>query len=78
MKQKDIALIIIVVFVGGLFSIIMTKTVFVSSSSKQQTAQKIEPITSEFKEADKAVFNQDSINPTKLIRIGDESNTSPF
>lgn len=78
MKQKDIALIIIVIFVGGVFSVIMTKTVFVSTTSKQQTAQKIEPISNEFKEADKTVFNQNAINPTKLIRIGDESNTSPF
>ncbi|MGI9028064.1 MAG: hypothetical protein ACR2FM_04465 [Candidatus Saccharimonadales bacterium] len=78
MKQKDIALIIIVIFIGGVFSVIMTKTVFVSKGSKQQTAEKVEAISSEFKIPDKEVFNPNAINPTKLIRIGDESNTSPF
>jgi mannitol-specific phosphotransferase system IIBC component len=78
MKQKDIALIIVIAFVGAVFSLLLTQTIFVTKKSQKLTAEVIEPITSEFKEPDRAVFNNNAINPTQLIQIGDSSNPTPF
>lgn len=78
MKQNDIAILLAAVIVGGFVSLFISQTVFVTSAKKQQTAQKVEKITAELKEPDNKVFNDTAINPTKLIQIGDQSNTTPF
>lgn len=78
MKQKDIALIIVVAFFAAIFSLLLTKAVFVSSDKKQLSAETVDPISSEFNEPDKRVFNEGAINPTQLIQIGDGSNPTPF
>ena len=78
MKQKDIAVIIAVAFFAAVVSLLLTQTIFVSKDRKELTAETVEPISSQFNEPDKAVFNKDAINPTQLIQIGDSNNTSPF
>ncbi len=77
MKQKDVALIIVIVFVGGIMSFFISNK-FISSPKHDLKAAKIEPITSEFTEPSSAYYNKDSINPTQLIRINDNKNEKPF
>lgn len=78
MKQKDIALIVVVGIVAAVISLVVTQAVFVSKKHKEMTTQVVDPISSEFKTPDPAVFNKDAINPTQLIQIGDGNNTSQF
>lgn len=78
MKQKDIALILIVAAVGGVISIVLTQQFFVPKKNKELSVQIVEPIKSEFQQPDNKVFNNNAINPTQLIEIGNGSNANPF
>jgi mannitol-specific phosphotransferase system IIBC component len=78
MKQKDISLILVVAVLAVIFSLVLSQTIFVTDKQKKLTAEVVEPIRSDFKEPDKAVFNENAINPTQLIQIGNNSKTNPF
>jgi hypothetical protein len=76
-KQKDIALIIVIVFVSGVLSFFVSNK-FISSPKHDLKAAGVEPITSDFNEPSNAYFNEKSVNPTQLIRIDNNANQSPF
>jgi len=77
MKQKDIAMIIIVVFVSGVISFFISGLVIGPSSNLQKgvAVDKISPV---FSPPDTKYFNTSSIDPTQLIHIGTGSNQNPF
>ncbi len=77
MKQKDIAIIIVLVFVSGLISFFVSNK-FITSPKHDLKAPKIEPISAEFKEPSKKYFNSKAINPTQIIRIYKNENPGPF
>lgn len=77
MKQKDIALIIIIVFVSGVLSFFVSNK-FISPPKHDLKAAKVEAITSDFNEPSDRHFNDKSVNPTQLIRIDGNANQSPF
>lgn len=77
MKQKDIALIIVISFMSAVLSIIVSNFVF-GSNKKTLTSDIVTAITPEFTEPDKKYFNDQSNNPTQIIRIGDNANQQPF
>lgn len=77
MKQKDVALVIVIVFVSGVLSFFVSNT-FISPLKQDQEAAVVEPITDEFIEPDKKYFNDQSINPTQTIRIDSNQNPNPF
>lgn len=77
MKQKDIAVIIIVVFVSGVISFFVSGKVFVASG-RQQKVVTVDKISSDFAQPDSKYFNNNSIDPTQLIHIGTGSNPNPF
>jgi hypothetical protein len=78
MKQKDIALIAVIVFVSAVVSLIVSKTLFASPKHRQQAVEVVDPISANFPAPDSHYFNAQSIDPTKLIKIGDNSNPTPF
>ena len=78
MKHKDIALLVVVAFLAGVISLVLTRAIFVTENSRNMTAEIVEPISSQFSEPDKSVFNERAINPTQLIQIGDGNNSDPF
>jgi hypothetical protein len=78
MKQKDLVLIIAISFVSAVLALILSNLVISSPKSRQQKAEVVEAITDEFKQPDKKYFNDQSVNPTKQIRIGDAQNPAPF
>lgn len=78
MKQKDIVVIIVVGFLAAIVALLLTQALFVTKKDRELTAEIVEPISAEFSQPDKAVFNSDAINPTQLIKIGDSSNPTPF
>lgn len=78
MKQKDVALLILVVFISGMISYFVAN-IFISSPKNRATqVEVVEAISSDFKQPDSQFFNSQSVNPTKLIQIGDSSNQTPF
>ncbi len=78
MKRSDIGLIIAVVIVAGFMSLITSRILFSPKKTQNLSAQKVEAIKAEFSPPDEKFFNNDSINPTQLIKIGDTENTKPF
>lgn len=78
MKQKDIALIIIVVFVSGVASFFLSNALFASPDKREQKVEKVEAITGDFPTPDQKYYNDQSIDPTQLIRIGETTNSNPF
>ena len=78
MKQKDIALIIVIVFVTGVVAYFLSNLVVGKPGNQQQDVETVEPISAEFTAADKKYFNVESVNPTQTITIGDTPNPQPF
>lgn len=78
MKQKDLPLIIVVAGVSVIFSIIISKVVISAPKNRQQKVYVIQKISNDFKVVDTRYFNSEAIDPTKLIKIGDSSNSDPF
>lgn len=77
MKQKDVALIIVIVFISGLFSFLLSRVV-IDSDNKKQEVEVVEPISAEFSQPSDKYFNANSTNPTQLIQIGENQNESPL
>jgi len=78
MKQKDIALIIIVVFFSAIFSYFVSSAIFVSPKDRKQKVEVVQPITSDFPKPDERFFNDSAFDPTQTIIIGENANTDPF
>lgn len=78
MQRKDMMVIVVVVIFAGIFSLLVSKFFFTSGKQQNLTAEVVQPISSEFQQPDKSVFNDRAINPTKLIQIGDTTNPQPF
>ena len=78
MKQNDIILIIVMVFIGGVLSIFITSTLITSPKNRKEKVETVQAISSEFAQPDNKYFNSNSLDPTQLIRIGDNNNSQPF
>lgn len=78
MKQKDIALIIVIVAVSGVVSFLASGWIFAKPADRQQKAEVVDVITSDFPLPDTKYFNPNSVDPTQLIQIGDSNNPNPF
>lgn len=78
MKQKDIVLIIVVVFIAGILSYFISSSFISTPKNRQSKVEVVEPISSTFQKPDPRYFNANSINPTQNIQIGNQNNTQPF
>ncbi len=78
MKQKDIALLIVVGVVSAVIAILSSSFLLNKLGSRELKAEVVDSISSEFNVPDDTYFNQNSLDPTQLIRIGDNSNQTPF
>lgn len=74
MKQKDIALILVVVIIAGFSSFFISKKLFAGEKNRSEEVKTVEAISTEFTQPDPKYFNDQSINPTQTIIIG---NTQP-
>jgi len=77
MKQKDFALIIVIVAISAVVSLFISNAIFKTKADSKQ-AEIVSPITADFPEPDKAYFNNQSIDPTKTITIQQNTTTDPF
>jgi hypothetical protein len=78
MKQKDLALIIVVVFISAVVSLFVSKLIFASPANRQQKVDVVEAINNQFPQPDPQYFNVNSVDPTQLIQIGNTTNSNPF
>lgn len=78
MKQKDIAIIIVVAAVSAGVAWFAAGALFTSGDAQQQEVEVVQPISSEFGSVDQRYFNQQSINPTPTVQVGNNNNTDPF
>lgn len=78
MKSKDFGIIAVVVLASTIISYFMGQLIFRPNERKAQV-EAVELLSTEFNtQLDKKYFNPESINPTKLIEIGANSNVNPF
>lgn len=78
MKQKDIALIVVIVAVSAVLSFVVSNALFGSPKTRQQQAEVVQPISADFEQPDSRYFNKNSFDPTKPITIGQNANPDPF
>lgn len=78
MKQKDLALIAVIIFISVVVSLFVSKNVIVPSNNRKQQVSVVQPITSDFPKPSSQYFNSSSIDPTQLIVIGQNANSNPF
>ena len=78
MKQKDLVVVIAAAFLSGVVAIVLSSLLISTPKNRSQKAEVVQPIVSDFPEPDKQYFNDKSLDPTQLIRIGDNANASPF
>jgi len=78
MKQKDIILIIVVVFISGVISIFGSKFFISTPKNRKQTVEVVTPITDDFPIPSNQYFNENSVDPTTNVTIGNSTNTQPF
>ncbi len=77
-KQSDVAMIILVTAISLLAAYMLGGAIINSPEHRSTPVEIAVPIISEFPEPDDAIFNDNSINPTELIKIGDQNSSSPF
>lgn len=78
MKQKDIALILVIIFISAVISLFVSKAIFTSPKNRNQKAEVVQPITADFPVPDTRYFNSQAFDPTKAITIGQNANANPF
>jgi hypothetical protein len=78
MRQKDIALIIIVAFISAVISFAVSNKIFVTPANRQQQVQVVDKIDPSFQALDTKYFNSNSIDPTQNSPIGVNNNQNPF
>lgn len=83
MKQKDLLLIGMVAFIAAIFSIILSGVLFGSPKKNPIKVPVVNNISSTFPvvQTDNnytSFFNDKALDPTQLIQIGGNNNTTPF
>lgn len=77
MKQKDLALILVMIFIGAVVGIIASRLLF-GPADHNQEAEVVEPISDNFPPPPPKYFNSNAVNPTQQIEIGGSTNPTPF
>lgn len=70
MKQKTILTVIVVSIVSIIVAYFSSNLLFRSPKNREQKVEKVEQISTDFKNPDKTYFNEKSIDPTQIIKIG--------
>lgn len=72
MKQKTIMTIVVVSVLSIVIAYFSSNFLFRSPKNREQKVEKVEKISTEFNNPDKTYFNEKSIDPTQIIKIGGE------
>lgn len=78
MKQKDLALILVMAFISAIIAFAASQWLFASPKNRKQTAEVVDVIGPDFTQPSTKYFNANSVNPTQQIQIGENNNPNPF
>lgn len=78
MKQKDIALLIVIGVVSAAISLFLSNALFGGEKQREQQVETIDAISPEFKSPNTQYFNAEAVNPAQPVQIGESSNPNPF
>lgn len=78
MKQKDIAIILVVIVVSGVVSFFAGRFFFNKPQNRQVQAEIVDVISTEFTRPSTKYFNEKSIDPAEQVFIGQGANATPF
>lgn len=78
MKQKDIALIMVIAIISAILSIFISNAIIVPPKNREQKVEVVGKINSDFPDPDTKHFNSTAINPSRRITIGIDTNPQPF
>ena len=78
MKQKDLAILIGVVMISAIISFVASSKIITTPANREQQVEQVPSISTAFPKADPTYFNTKAIDPTKIIQIGNNSNSAPF
>ena len=78
MKQKDVALIIIIAAVSAVVSFIVSNKLFVTPANRQQKVEVVDVISPTFQTPSAKYFNSNSIDPAQNSQISSNNNQTPF
>jgi hypothetical protein len=70
-------MVLVFVFVGAIVALIVSRFI-IGPADREQTAEVVDVITSDFPPLPEKYYNANSINPTLQIQIGGTTNPSPF
>ncbi len=78
MKQKDVALIIVIAAISGFASFFLSHFLFATPQNREQKVEVVDKITTEFPLPSHKYFNENSIDPAQLVQVVDNNNPNPF
>ena len=78
MQRKDIAVVAVIVFISAIISLFVSKAIFAPPKNRQQQVEVVQSISADFPQPDSRYFNSNAFDPTEVITIGQNSNTTPF
>lgn len=78
MKKNEIALLILVVGVSIAIAYGIGQALFGGATAKPVEVETAQAISPDIDRPQESVFNQNAINPTVPVKIGDPSNQQPF
>jgi len=74
MKQKDVALVLIMVFISAILALVISKFVFSAPQNREQKAEVVDEITPDFSTPPTKYFNAQSVDPAQPISVGTNNN----
>lgn len=77
-KQSDIAMIILVASLSMVASYFIGDAIINTDENRSTDVEVVTPISPEFLLPSTEIFNDNAINPTELIKIGDDNTDQPF
>ncbi len=78
MKKNDIAAIVIIVAIAGVFSYFIANAIIGKPNNNPVQVEQITPIGGSFPTPDPRVFNEKAIDPTVEINGDGQSTNQPF
>lgn len=78
MKKNEIALLVLIIAVSVGIAYSAGQAIFGNATTKPVDVETATPISADVSPRDASVFNENAINPTVPVKIGDPSNQQPF
>lgn len=78
MKKNEIALLILIVAISIGIAYAVGQSIFGKATTKPVEVETVTAISANIEQPNENVFNENGINPTVPVKIGDPSNQQPF